>query len=307
VDGPPASTPDAAPAADGPGVDGATPADGGSTGDGAMAEVEGGPGDARAMATGLTISPAEAHLRASETFSFRARATFSDATSTEVTGQVTWSSSDLAVATIDRGGQAKGLTAGTVTIKASYQGVEASATLVVRVATASAIMVVPAQAILDVGETATLMAVLAFTDGSSKDVTPEVSWSSGNEAVATVDRFGVVTGKAPGSAEITASHLGLSAKVLVTVSNAQLLALRIEPAAHSVPAGQTRGFSLIADFDSGPSRNVTLKAAWSSSNPAVATVGTGASGGVVAGVATGTTTITGSYLGLEATAAVTVP
>jgi len=308
TDGPAALTPDAGPVADGAaGSDAAAMGEGGAS-DGALAPADAATGDAPAKtATGLTIAPTEAHLRAGETFSFQARATFSDASSTEVTGQVTWSSSDLAVATIDQGGLASGLTAGMVTIKAGYQGLEASATLVVRVATASAVMVSPAQAILDVGETAPLQALLVFSDGSSKDVSSEVGWSSSNETAATVDRFGVVTGKAAGSADITARLLGFSAISQVTVSNARLLALRIEPAALSVPAGQTRAFSLAGDFEGGLMRNLTRRAAWSSSKPGVATVGSGVKGGLVVGVAAGTTTITASYLGIDATAPVTVP
>jgi uncharacterized protein YjdB len=75
--------------------------------------------------TGLQITPAELHLRAGETYSFVATALRGDAGS-DVTGQAAWSSSDPTVITVEAGGHARGLAAGTATISASYLGAVAS-------------------------------------------------------------------------------------------------------------------------------------------------------------------------------------
>ena len=48
-----------------------------------------------------------------------------------------------------------------------------------------------------------------------------VQWSSGNPAVATVDAYGVVTGKAAGNAEISASCLGMRGSAMVEVHLAE--------------------------------------------------------------------------------------
>ena len=69
---------------------------------------------------------------------------------------------------------------------------------------------------LAVGENATLSAAITPENATDKNVT----WSSDNETVATVDANGVVTAAAPGSATITVTTAdgGKTATCAVTVS-----------------------------------------------------------------------------------------
>ncbi|MGH2831047.1 MAG: Ig-like domain-containing protein [Actinomycetota bacterium] len=83
--------------------------------------------------------------------------------------------------------------------------------------------------------------------------------------------------------------------------------LQIRPAVSSVPVGGARALSAVALDGDGREVIVTEEAAWSSSDPAVATV-SNADGtrGLVTGVAPGTATITAMIEGLTATARVDV-
>ena len=69
--------------------------------------------------------------------------------------------------------------------------------------------VVTGPATLAVGATVLLQCTLEYSDGSKNPLSPAtataVVWSSSNNAIATVDFFGAVTGVAPGSVTITAT------------------------------------------------------------------------------------------------------
>lgn len=75
---------------------------------------------------------------------------------------------------------------------------------------------------LEVGETTQATAILYYTDGSSLNITNQVSWQSQDEGIATVDNTGLITAKANGAVLIdviyTAPDLSLySAQVEITV------------------------------------------------------------------------------------------
>lgn len=135
----------------------------------------------------------------------------------------------------------------------------------------------------------------------------DVQVSSSNPNVATVDRNGIVTGVAVGSANITATSFDTAGKPPVTSSapiqvvNATLTGLSIDGPT-SLGLGQTVAYEAVATYSDGTTAHVTTNAAWTSSNPGVATV----AGGQVTGVATGTTTIQATYQGQSATRQVTV-
>jgi hypothetical protein len=66
-----------------------------------------------------------------------------------------------------------------------------------------------------VGKTAQLNGIAQMSDGSSKNVTSQVTdWASSDTTVATVATTGLVTGVKSGSVTITASYQGLSSPAL---------------------------------------------------------------------------------------------
>ena len=77
----------------------------------------------------------------------------------------------------------------------------------------SSVQIAPGTAELEVGETLTLTATVLPDDATDKTV----SWSSDKESVATVSESGLVTGKAEGSATITAAAGEKTASCIITV------------------------------------------------------------------------------------------
>lgn len=125
----------------------------------------------------------------------------------DLSSEVTWLSSDPSVATIDQDtGELEALAVGTTTITAtSVEDPTVSNTLELEVlaATVVSVVVTPDVLPLEVDESGQLVAEVTAFGGADESV----EWSSDDEAVATVDAAGLVTGVAPGTATITATSV----------------------------------------------------------------------------------------------------
>lgn len=166
----------------------------------------------------IAVTPSDPTVPRTFTSQLRATGTYSDGSAQDVTGLVAWTSGTPAVASVDGGGLATGLEAGTSTITATSGAISGATTLTVSAATLASIAVVPAEPIIEPGTTVPLAAVGTFSDGSSRILATGVSWSSDATAVATVSAIGVAAGVTVGSATITATFGGLSGSTLLTVT-----------------------------------------------------------------------------------------
>ncbi len=128
-----------------------------------------------------------------------------------------WTSSDTAIAEVDKNGVVTGIEEGIATITATAGGKSATITVTVTpgetpVVTVESITISPESLTLKSGETGTLTATVLPADATAKTVT----WTSSDTTVATV-RDGVITALKAGSATITATAGGKSTTVTVTV------------------------------------------------------------------------------------------
>lgn len=113
-----------------------------------------------------------------------------------------------------------------------------------------------------------------------------VSWSSTNSTVASVDSYGKVTCKAPGSAVITCtSNSASSVKATCSVSVTQAVTSITVTGSSTMEVGDTQTLSATVSPSNASNKSVT----WSSSNTSVATV---TSSGYVTAKASGTASIT---------------
>jgi trimeric autotransporter adhesin len=176
--------------------------------------------------------------------------------------------------------------------------------------TLSSITVSPAAASIAPGTTAQFTAKGNFSDGSSKDLTSQVTWKSSAPSVATINLNGVIglaKAVAPGSATISASMSGVSGTSTLTVTNATLLSITVTPAAASIDVGTQQQFTALGKFDDGTSQDISNVVNWSSSS-GIASIATRS--GLATGNTTGTTTITATFtsgsLSIQGTAQLTV-
>ena len=125
---------------------------------------------------------------------------------------------------------------------------------------------------ITVGTTQQFAATGHFTDGSTRDITASVAWSSQNPAVATIDAAGLATAKSAGSSAITGTSGSLASSISLTVVAAALKSLAVTPANPAVTKNATEQFTATGTFSDGSVQNLTSSVAWSSATPSVATI-----------------------------------
>ena len=175
--------------------------------------------------TEVRLTPEPQVLRAiGETLQMSAEAL--DANSHSVAGSsFTWSSSNEAVVTVSADGLVSAAGNGSANVTASAGSVSAAADFSVEQRAAS-ITVSPDEASLNPGDTLQLTAEALDANGNPV-VDADFAWLSDDESVATVDIAGLVTGVAPGSAEISVQlpGTGLVATSRITVQQVDRVAL----------------------------------------------------------------------------------
>src|SRR2546425_4824415 len=156
----------------------------------------------------MSVSPASAAVLPTQTVQLTA--TTLDSTGAVLTGRtVTWSSSGTGVATVNGSGLVTGVAAGSTTVTAASEGRSASSSVTVTTVPVASVTVTPASGSVYVGQTMQLTATPK--DSAGNPLTGRViTWSSSNTTVVAVSTSGVVTGKATGSATITAATGGKS-------------------------------------------------------------------------------------------------
>lgn len=158
------------------------------------------------------------------------------------------------------------------------------------------------------GQTAQFHAIATYQLGSHpasvQDVTSTATWSSNSTSVAIVSPSGLVTAMGTGTAVITATVNGAygivqgTSSVQVNLSATPvtgLTSISVIPSSQPITVlGQTAKFIAIGNYTgvTPPSQDLTTQVTWSSSAPGVATITSGANGGIATAVGPGTATIT---------------
>ncbi|MFC6334234.1 Ig-like domain-containing protein [Paenibacillus septentrionalis] len=265
----------------------------------------------------LKLDQTSYSLAIGETHQTIVTAIYSDATSEQVLpSEVTFSSSDTAVATVDGTGLVSAIKSGTTVIKAAYEGKEVEATVTVPAAlpdpvTLERLNLDQTSYSLAIGESHQTIVTAVYSDDTSEQVLPsEVTFSSSDTAVATVDGTGLVTAIKSGTTVIKAAYEGKEAEATVTVSAAlpdpvTLERLNLDQTSYSLTIGATHQTIVTAVYSDDTSEQVlSSEVTFSSSDTTVATVD---DTGLVRAIKSGTTVIKAAYEGKEAEATVTVP
>lgn len=226
---------------------------------------------------------------------------------------ITWRSSDENVAVVSSSGRVQALSPGNVTITATADGVNGTASVsVTRPApVVVSVDVSPNASILTVGDQVSLTATPR--DGQGNAISGlSVSWGSTDSSVATVSGSGVVTAVAPGNATIIATAGSRSGTASVTV-RAAVNAVSVTPGTNILLPGATTTLTVSVQ-DAGGTGLSGRACTIASSAPGVATVApaqtnTDSAGQIavtVSAVAPGGTTITATCEGKSGSASVVV-
>ena len=173
--------------------------------------------------------------------------------------QISWTSANSEIATVDQNGKITGVNTGETEITASWKNADSGQTY-----SASVKVIVEEQ-----GITLNLYKITGFYVGETKQITDQYStdvtkltWTSRNEKVATVDETGLITAVGGGSATVTASFGEYAESCEVTVTQPGITFPKDKV---SLYAGNTTTLS----YSTTPSG---AQVTWSSDNTNVATV-----------------------------------
>ncbi len=171
------------------------------------------PGKQRVEAVKVTFASQDSGpITAGSSAQLTATAVLSDGTTIDVTSKATWTSSDPSVATVSAAGLITAVGPGTTTITCTYGGV--TNTLVVTIAAPvklQSISISPAGSSAAIGTTKQFVAQGTYADGSVRNITSTVAWTSSVPSVATIIPTGVATAVSAGTTSIGASLNGVTA------------------------------------------------------------------------------------------------
>lgn len=180
------------------------------------------------------------------------------ATTVNLTNQVTWGSSDASVATIDSSGVITATGAGTTTVTAiatdpnTQNVVTGTATFTVTIPASTepllSLTIIPgSQSVGTVNETGQFIAIGTFSSApTTRDVTSQVTWTSSDPKVATINASGLATGLNTGSTAITAIYKEPDGSLVTGAASfsessagagIQMATLTIVPAGANAPNG----------------------------------------------------------------------
>lgn len=203
---------------------------------------------------------------------------------TNLTGDITWKSSDAKVATVDAKGNVKAVNAGTATITATLGKVSATFTVTVK----NPLITAKADSSVIYTKSKTTTKINVVKDG----VTGNATFRSSNTKVATVSANGTVKAKKAGKVNITVQVGNYKQVVKITVKKPTMKLVKSS-------AKLKKGKKVTIKVKAAPVSKVTFK----SSNKKVATV---SSKGVVKAKKKGTATITVKCNGITKKFKVTV-
>ncbi len=251
----------------------------------------------------IAITPADVTLVLGAFQQFTATGTYSDNSSQNITGSVNWASTDISVASIAEGGLATALSLGSVTISATSGSVTGSATVNVQSAVLSSIAVRPVKKKIAPFTSQQFQAIGTYTDGSTHNLTGQVSWTSSNTLVATIGASGRAKALTPGSTTITATLGPISGTSTLNVSNATIVSVSVTPSGRTIAPGTKLAFAARGFFSDNTTQVITRDSTWASDNIAVATVG---AGGTATAIGAGTANISATFSGVSGLAPLNV-
>ncbi|WP_426111283.1 ice-binding family protein [Massilia sp. PWRC2] len=169
-------------------------------------------------------------------------------------------------------------------------------------ATVVSVVVTPATATVAIGATQQFSAMATYTDGSAVDVSAKSVWNSASPAVASINGTGVASAIKAGAVVIGAAFEGKSASATLTVLPATVLSLTLTPASNSLHVAASRQLVAVASYSDGSVVDVSRAATYASATPAAVSI---SAGGVITGVAVGSSALSASFGGKSALAQAT--
>ena len=169
------------------------------------------------------------------------------------------------------------------------------------------IAVGPPDSSVAMGLSSQFTATALYSDGSKRDVSSQVAWSSANAAAARINNSGLATTAGPGSTMITATMGKMSGSTTLSVTPATLVVIDLTPMNASLADGLSKRFVATGVYTDNSVHDISASVTWTSSVSAVATISNAqSSNGVTTATGPGTTMISASLGAASASTVLTV-
>jgi uncharacterized protein YjdB len=262
------------------------------------------------VATGITLSGynAAADFIEGQTRQLQARLDLDNGTSEAIdAADLTWSSSDTSVVTVDSQGLLTAVAPGNAVIDASADGLGTSLSVVVVPREIVELRFSTDGVALNAGNSFTFGIFAIFNDQTQEELdgSSGINLVSSNPAVFVIDNsnFGRIISQTPGTGVLSASTgTGIEATTQVLVEEAALASLMLSADALSQPAGIPINASALGTFSDGSQRDVTSDVTWAVSGISGAQV---TNAGVITSNNAGTATVTATSNGVQGVLQVT--
>ena len=261
----------------------------------------------------VVITPSSVSIPTGATVSMRAMGTYDDGSSVDITEVSTWWTPSPQVLSMGaegvQAGRITGLSQGSTVVAARKDGVTGTASVAVTSAVLQSVQVIPSSSSVPVAQDQQFTARAVFSDGSTVDVTRDVTWNSSDALVAVLSSVqpGYATAARAGTAAITATYQGLQGSGTLLVTGASLVSISVSPRVASISVGGRQQFTATGTYSDGSSQELTDAVTWASSASTVATiVAHGPGCGAVSGASAGEASITATLGCVQGTAALTV-
>jgi trimeric autotransporter adhesin len=239
----------------------------------------------------IAVAPALAWVPVLANKQLYAFGKFSDGTAQDLTAMTTWWSSNGKVATVSKGGLTSSVAVGNAVISASLGTIWGSTTLDVSALTVNSLAVQPANLTLPKGTKAQYSLQSTLSDGSTVQLDAPI-WLTSPITMATTTPDGLVTARTADVGKVWGETCCKTAYTQLTVTNSQVVGLKIEPGGAAIVNGAAQPFTALATFDDGSIIDVSNAAYWTSSQPGVALVN---GAGLATATATGSTAIAATF------------
>ncbi|MGA2737700.1 MAG: Ig-like domain-containing protein [Bryobacteraceae bacterium] len=245
----------------------------------------------------ITVSPSSATVGIGSTQQFTATGAYSDGSSQDLTNTAAWSANPSTAAAVGNApgspGLAQAMQTGSTMIFASFASATGAAALTIT-PVLTAIGISPSGASLTTGSTQQFAATGTYSDGSTQDLTNQVTWSAAPAATATIAPGGLAQALTAGQATVTAILGAISSSTTLAVAlPPTLVSLAVSPLTPTLAMGSSLQFYATGTYSDGSTQDLTSSAAWISFSPAVTTIN---SSGLATAIGTGATAI-GASLG----------
>jgi uncharacterized protein YjdB len=232
----------------------------------------------------ISISPVNPSVALGKTIQLHATGKFSDGSTKDLTNGLTWTAENPHIISAEKikgwKGKVASFSEGTSVITATdpKSGVSAKTLLTVTSPQLMSLSITPTSPIIPQGDTVQLTANGSFTDGSTKNVTGRLNWTTENSGIAVAHTEPELRGKIKGAAEgetvVTAMDpvSGVSGKAGITVNSATLKYITVKPSESKLPLGRKSKLTAVATYTDGSTGDVSSLVEWSSSDTSIASV-----------------------------------